>query len=209
MTPGFKIYIVLWGAVCLIALFLFIKDRKAIALFRVEYWRLIFKPWRLATFIIASSGMILIAPYSGDPTWDYVDAFFMSALAYLTAPWAIGAIYKVAKRNLNPSQAFLALCLWMFAASWSYDLYIVVRDGNYPITWFSNIFASSVLYIFAGLFWSLDWIEGRGVTFAFMENNWPYSISKSTFSNVVWVALPFMALVSFLILYFFWFKAGI
>ena len=159
--------------------------------------------------MIASSGIIVIAPYTGDPTWDYLDAFFMSALTYLTAPWAIGAIYNVAKRKLDPLQAFVALCLWMFSVSWSYDLYLVLRDGDYPITWFSNIFASSVLYILAGLFWSLDWIQGRGVTFAFLENNWPYSTSGPTFSKIVLYVLPFMALVSFLILYFFWFKTGI
>jgi len=153
--------------------------------------------------------MIIIAPYTGDPTWDYFNAFFMSALTYLTAPWAIGAVYNVAKGKLNPSQAFVAICLWMLSASWSYDLYLVLRDGDYPITWFSNIFASSVLYISAGLFWNLDWAQGRGITFAFMENNWPYSISDGSFSNIVWYALPFMALASFLILYFFWFKAGI
>ncbi|MBW1856011.1 MAG: hypothetical protein JRJ00_15255 [Deltaproteobacteria bacterium] len=152
--------------------------------------------------------MIVIAPYTGDPTWDFFDAFFMSVLTYLTAPWAMGALYNVARRKLNPSQAFVALCLWMFSASWSYDLYLVLRDGAYPITWFSNIFASSVLYISAGLFWNLDWIQGRGMTFAFMENNWPYSTSGAAFSKIVWIALPFMALVSFLILYFFWFKVG-
>jgi hypothetical protein len=97
----------------------------------------------------------------------------------------------------------------MFSASWSYDLYLILRDGDYPITWFSNIFASSVLYISAGLFWSLDWIQGRGVTFAFLEDGWPSSTSESTFSNIVWFALPFMVLVSFLIIYFLWFKARI
>lgn len=209
MAPIFKIYIICWITACLVALFLFIKDRKSFALSRLEYWRFILKPWRVTTFIIASSGMTVIAPYTGDPTWDYFDAFFMSVLTYLTAPWAIGTIYNVTKRKLNPSQAFVALCVWMLSASWSYDLYIVLRDGNYPITWFSNIFASSVLYISAGLFWSLDCIQGRGITFAFMENNWPYSTSDGAFFNILWYALPFMALVSFLILYFFWFKAGI
>ena len=153
--------------------------------------------------------MIVIAPYSGDPTWDFFDAFFMSVLTYLTAPWALGAIVNVVKRKLGPSQAFVAFCFWMFSASWSYDLYLVLRDGAYPITWFSNIFASSVLYISAGLFWSLDWIPGRGVTFAFLEDGWPYSTSESSFPKIVWFALPFMALVSFLIIYFFWFKARI
>jgi hypothetical protein len=209
MAPVFKFYIFCWSAACLVALFLFIKGWRSFAISRVEYWRFILKPWRATTFVIASSGMIVIAPFTGDPTWDYYDAFFMAVLTYLTAPWAIGAIYNVAKRKLNALQAFVAFCVWMFSASWSYDLYLILRDGDYPITWLSNIFASSVLYISAGLFWSLDWIQGRGVTFAFLENNWPYSTSDTAFSKIVLYMLPFMALVAFLILYFFWFKAGI
>lgn len=207
MAPIFKLYIIFWSTACLVALYLLIKGWKSFALSQKEYWRFILKPWRVSTFIVACSGMVVIAPYTGDPTWDYFDAFFMSVLTYFTAPWALGAIYNVGKRKLSPSQAFVALCFWMFSASWSYDLYLVLRDGDYPITWFSNIFASSVLYISAGLFWSLDWIKGRGVTFAFLEDNWPYSSSEGTFSNIVWFALPFMVLVSFLIIYFFWLKA--
>lgn len=209
MAPFFKVYVICWTAVCIVALFLFIKERETITLARAEYWRFIFKPWRLMTFAIACLSMIVIAPHTGDPTWDYFDAFFMSTLTFLASPWAIGAIYNAGKKKLKLSHAFIAICVWMFSASWSYDLYLVLRDGGYPITWFSNIFASSVLYILAGLFWSLDWIQGRGVTFAFLENNWPYSISESPFSKIVWYALPFMALVSFLIIYFFLFKAGI
>lgn len=209
MAPFFKIYIYCWTAACFVALFLFFKERETISLARAEYWRFIFQPWRVMTFAIACLSMIVIAPHTGDPTWDYFDAFFMSTLTYLTSPWTIGTIYNAGKRKLKLSHAYVAICLWMFSASWSYDLYLVLRDGGYPLTWFSNIFASSVLYVSAGLFWSLDWIQDRGVTFAFLENNWPYSISGSAFSKIVWYALPFMVLVSFLILYFFWFKAGI
>jgi hypothetical protein len=209
MAPLFKFYIICWSTACFVALFLLIKGWKLFALSRKEYWHFLLKPWRISTFIIACAGMIVMAPYTGDPTWDYLDAFFMSALTYLTAPWALGALYHVAKRKRRPSQAFVALCFWMFSASWSYDLYLVLRDGDYPITWFSNIFASSVLYISAGLFWNLDWIQRRGVTFAFLEEGWPPSTSEGTFSNIVWFALPFMVLVSFLMIYFFWLKARI
>jgi len=209
MAPFFKIYIICWTIACFAALFLFIRERESIGLARAEYWRFVFKPWRLMTFAIACSSMIIIAPHTGDPTWDYFDAFFMSTFTYFTSPWAIGALYNAGKRKLKLSHSFIAVCVWMFSASWSYDIYLVLRDGGYPMTWSSNIFASSVLYVSAGLFWSLDWIKGRGVTFAFMENDWPCSISESPFSRVLWYALPFMALVSFLILYFFLFKGGI
>jgi hypothetical protein len=204
----YKAYIICWIAACFVALFLAIKDRDTIPLARAEYWRFIFRPWRLMTYAIACFGMVVIAPYTGDPTWDYYDAFFMSTLTYFTSPWVIGALYNAGKGRLKPAHTFIAICIWMFSVSWSYDLYHVFRYGRYPETWFSNIFASSVLYISAGLFWSLDWIEGRGVTFVFLENNWPYCMSESPFSKVVWYALLFMTLVSFLILYFFLFKAG-
>jgi hypothetical protein len=209
MAPFFKAYIVCWVVVCCVALYLLIKERENIGLSRAEYWRFIFKPWRLIAFVIACLGMIIIAPHTGDPTWDYFDAFFMSTLTYLTSPWSIGALYNAGKGKLKLSHAYVAICVWMFSASWSYDIYLVLRDGAYPTTWFSNIFASSVLYISAGLFWSLDFIQGKRVTFAFMEKNWPDGTSESPFSKIVWYALPFMALVSFLILYFFWFKGGI
>ncbi len=209
MAPLFQAYIIFWMAACLVALFLFMKDRKNISLSHANYWRFLFEPWRLITFAVACSIMILIAPYTGDPTWDYFDAFFMSSLAYLTSPWATGTLYNMRKRRRKLTHGYIAVCVWMFSASWSYDIYLVLRDGSYPVTWFANILASSVLYVLAGLFWSLDWIQDRGVTFSFLENNWPYRPQKSPFSKLAWYALLFMALVSFLILYFFWFKAGV
>lgn len=151
--------------------------------------------------------MTVIAPYTGDPTWDYFDALFMSLLTYFTAPWAIGVIYKAAKKELPIKQAYVALCVWMFSASWSYDLYLLIRDGFYPTTWFYNIPASSVLYISAGLFWNLDWIKGKGVIFSFMDSDWPVPSLHTVFPKIVLFALPFMVLVTFLILYFFWFQA--
>ena len=44
------------------------------------------------TFVVATAGITLIAPYSGDPTWDYVDSVFMSVLAFATAPWVVGRL---------------------------------------------------------------------------------------------------------------------
>lgn len=203
-----KIYIICWGAACLLALLLFIRDRASYALSKRAYRQFIFQPWKITTFAIAVCGIVFIAPYTGDPTWDYFDAFFMSVLTYLTAPWSIGVLYLAMKRKVHLSQAFVAFCLWMFSASWSYDLYLLLRDGYYPITWLPNIFASSVLYISAGLFWNLDWIYGRGVTFSFWEANWPQSATDAKFFRIAWFALLFIVFVSLLIFYFFWFKAG-
>ena len=90
----------------------------------------------------------------------------------------------------------------MFSASWSYDGYLVLRDGTYPFTWLPNIFASSVLYLSAGLFWNLQWREGRGVHFGFTEPDWPAPLATPAFNRILWYALPFMILVAAMILPF-------
>jgi hypothetical protein len=205
MNVFFVIYISLWGAACIISLILYLKDKDDYAFSHRSYWRFLFVPWKAVTFLIATAGLMTIAPYTGDPTWDYVDALFMAFLTFFTAPWAIGAIYKVTKKELSLKQGTMAVCVWMFSASWSYDLYLLIRDGYYPPTWLSNIFASSVLYLCAGLFWNLDWKGKKGAVFAFMEKNWPVPSSHFALSRIIWPALPFMILVTSIILYFLWF----
>jgi hypothetical protein len=92
----------------------------------------------------------------------------------------------------------------MFSASWSYDLYLLLRDGDYPATWDVNIAASSVLYCAAGLLWNLEYRQGVGVTFAFMDEDWFASSQHTTFRRVALYALPFMLIVSVAILSFVW-----
>lgn len=205
MSTFFSAYIFCWTLTCLIAVFLYIRDKNIYAFSHVNYWQFLFIRWKVITFLIATIGMTVIAPYTGDTTWDYFDALFMSVLTFLTAPWSMGAIYKVVKKELPLSQGFVAVCLWMFSASWSYDLYILIRDGEYPITWFANIFASSALYILAGLLWNLEHRVERGVIFSFMERDWPMPLRDSGFKEIVWIALAIMILVVGLFVYFLWF----
>jgi len=139
---------------------------------------------------------VILAPYTGDPTWDYYDAAFMSILTFMTAPWSIATIFRFIKRKEKITIVYIAFCAWMFSASWSYDIYLVIRDGFYPITWWSNIFASSVLYVSAGLFWNLEHREGRGVIFGFMTSDWPTSNTGNDFNKILIYALPFMMLAA-------------
>ena len=191
-----------WSLACLAAIYLMYNYRRTIELFQLDYWRFIFQDWKIVTFLISAIGLIVIAPYTGDPTWDYVNAAFMSILTYATAPWVVGTIYRNLLRKSMMVQVYVAVCIWMFTASWSYDLYLVVRDGYYPITWLPNIFASSVLYISAGLLWSLEWKEGRGVIFGFMAPSWPKVAETQNFRKILWFALPFMILVAAMIVPF-------
>ncbi|MFQ5545878.1 MAG: hypothetical protein ACE5FE_07865 [Acidiferrobacterales bacterium] len=202
METFFYIYMTAWGLACVVALAIYLWDRRSFYLSHREYWQFLAEPWKLVTFGIAWAGITLIAPYTGDPTWDYVDASFMSVLTFATAPWAVGALYKAARRELPLKQAYVAACVWMFSASWSYDLYLVLRDGDYPFTWFVNIAASSVLYVSAGLLWNLEWQPNRGVIFGFMRGGWPSPSVHSRLGRVVWVALPFMLIAAIAVLAF-------
>jgi hypothetical protein len=68
--------------------------------------------------------------------------------------------------------------------------------------WWQNIFASSALYAFAGLMWNLHWKDGRGILFAFMEDDWPNPDTVPPFSKIMRFALLFMVLVALMMLPF-------
>jgi hypothetical protein len=198
----FKIYLASWSLACIIAIFLMFKLRYELDLFQKTYWNGLFQSWKLITFLIATAGLTLIAPYSGDWSWDSVDAIFMSVFTYTSAPWVLGTLFLAIKRKRNFATAYIAICLWMFSASWSYDLYILIRDGSYPMTWFANIFASSSLYLAAGFFWNLEYIKNRGVVFGFMEPNWPRISSERSFKKVALYAFLFMLIPTVIIVPF-------
>ena len=128
----------------------------------------------------------------------------MSVLTFFSAPWAVGTLYRAVRGQAGVAKAYVAVSAMLFSASWCYDIYLVFRDGYYPLTWWSNMAASSILYILAGMLWSLEWRPGRGVTFGFMEANWPDPAYARGFGKLAWFALPIMLLVSILILSFLW-----
>ena len=198
-----RAYLVAWSSLCLIALGLLWKNRRRLELCSRAYWLCLAKPWKLVTFVVAAAGITLIAPYSGDPTWDYVDSVFMSALVFATAPWVVGRLFRAVRRRFEGSVVFIAVVLWLFSASWSYDGYLLLRDGYYPVTWWANLVASSVLYLAAGLFWNLDWTE-RGWSFGFTEEEWPRRQSAGSFRQVLLPACLFMALVAAMTILFAW-----
>ena len=195
-------YLLGWIVCCLAALAVYLRQPRAYAISRQDYWRYLGAPWKLATFAVAGLGITLIAPYTGDPTWDYFDAAMMAVLTFVTAPWAVGTLYLCARGKLALRHAFVAACAWLFSASWCYDAYLLWRDGYYPVTWSANLVASSILYMAAGLFWNLDWRPGRGATFGFLEPGWPEPSGTGSFRHIAWIGLPFMVLAAVLILQF-------
>jgi hypothetical protein len=195
-------YLGAWSFACFIALFLGFMFRCRLLLFTRAYIDFITARWKWVTFVIAVTGMVLVAPYTGDVTWDYFDAFFMSVLTYFTAPWVIGVLYQGIRGKQSPAVIYIAVCCWLFSASWSYDLYILLRDGMYPNTWWSNLQLSSILYLCAGLMWNLEYWPDKGVKFGFMRDDWPNPAAQDHFIRIFWYALPFMILVSVLIMAF-------
>ncbi len=191
-----------WIIASLAAIYLMVRFPNSIGLLDSRYWRYLFQSWKIVTFLIAGISLTVIAPYTSDPTWDYVDAGFMSILTYATAPWAIGTLYLCLRGKGSIAQAYVAVCVWLFSTSWSYDLYIVLRDGDYPNTWLANIFLSSILYFSAGLLWNLEWKKGKGVIFGFMEPGWPEPTDAPMFSKIFWFTMPFMILVAAMIVPF-------
>lgn len=199
LSPIMQAYLAVWVILFLAAMAILVRQRKGISLLTRAYWHYLTEPWKVVTFLVALTGFVWISWHTFDPTWDYIDAAFMSILTYLTAPWAIGTLYRAMHKKAKMAHAYVAICLWLFSASWSYDAYMLWREGYYPITWWSNLLLSSVLYIAAGLMWNLAWKEGRGTLWGFKEPNWPDVGFRTPAVKIMWIALPFIILVSIII----------
>jgi hypothetical protein len=167
-----------------------------------DYRAFLSEPWKIATFIIATAGITLAAPYSGDPTWDYPDSIAMSVMTFVSAPWAVGAIFRSLRTGSGWMDVYIALCLMLFSSSWCYDAYILLRDGVYPPTWLSNLIISPCLYIAGGLFWNLEHIPGKGVIFSFQRGTWYHEKSGTSFRKVIWIAIPLMAFAAYAVAWF-------
>ena len=204
IDPFFYVYIFGWAAACLFAVGLVVRRPRDFEIAGPKYRRYLLQPWKIATFAVAATGITVIAPYTGDPTWDYFDALTMAALTFATAPWAVGTLYRALRGAAGLRQPYVAVCAMLFSASWCYDIYLVFRDGMYPVTWLANMAASSILYLLAGMLWNLEWRPVRGATFGFMETGWPDPAHAGDPARLAWYALLIMLLAGGLIVPFFW-----
>ncbi len=176
--------------------------RPAPLLFGPGYRKLLGVPWKLATFAVALTAFNVIAPASGDPTWDYVDATFMSLGAFTLAPWTVGVLHGVLRRKTPKTLLLPALSFWWITAGGGYDLYILLRDGSYPPSWASNLALSSVLYLLAGLLWNLEDHPQRGLRFSFFDSDWPRAPAGGLSLRLVLIGLPMVLIVAAAILAF-------
>lgn len=192
MTPTYALYTAAWIAACLAACYLMARHRSTLELFHPGYRRFMLQDWKVLSFLAASIALVLAGPYSNDETWDYIDAAVMCTLTFATAPWSVGTLYRALRRRTTWVKVYIATCLWMFSASWFYDLYIVLRDGVYSPYWFSNLPLSSLVYFAAGLLWSLEWTRERGVVFQFVWPYWPERDGEPNFRRILPFTVPFV-----------------
>ncbi len=165
-------YLCTWALATALALVMVGRAPREYELFSRAYVRCLLVPWKLISFALAAGFFVFAAPYTGDPTWDRTDGAMMSVLTYLTAPWSLGTLVRAVRRRVPRRRIYVAVVAWLFSASWSYDGYLFLRDGLYPATWWSNLLASSTLYLSAGMMWSLTHVPGRGMVFDFMTDEW-------------------------------------
>ncbi|MEZ4315995.1 MAG: hypothetical protein R3F61_00755 [Myxococcota bacterium] len=195
-----QLYTLVWSVACLLALgAVFVRDDLEIR--SADYWRFLLQPWKLATFATAWLALVLLAPLAGDPTWDRIDATFMGVLTFLTAPWAVGTLAKglFGQRGLLP--IVVAVVLWLFSTSWSYDAYLWWRDGIYPMSWLTNLVASGCLYLYAGVLWNLSW-RRQQLPIAFQDEAWPAPSDGDRFERVAPFAAGVIAPVALVLLTF-------
>lgn len=200
LEPEMAAYTALWLLAVLLALAHLWLRRDEYAQAYRGYVAFVLAPWKLGFYIVGAFVITAIAPYTTDPTWDRIDAPLMATLSYLTAPWALGALWRW--RRTPPAHLGVAVVLWMLSASWCYDGYILLRDGLYPPTWWSNIAASSTLYIIVGLVWNLDVRPGRGATFAFLEPVWLVPPARGAALRILAWIVPFALLGTASLAYF-------
>lgn len=197
MTAALWGYVAGWCVVTVAGVALLWRGRGRFVLTRSAYWRWLAQPWRLVTFAVGLVGIVVIAPYTGDPYWDYVDAALMATLAFTTAPWAVATVWRARRLGVD-AEVVAAVIVWLFSASWSYDGWILLRDGAYPLTWVDNLVASSCLYAFAGVFWGLDGRDGRMV-WAPADAGWP-QVADGGFRAIWPLAGAIMVFIALLML---------
>jgi len=195
-------YLLCWLFAVLLALNLSIKYK--ISLYSKLYYKYITQKWKVVSFLGGTCFMTLPAKYSGDITWTYIDALIMSILTYITAPWAVGVVYRCIKNGIGFKYLYIALCFALFSFSWVYDIYIYTTLGFYPPTWSSNILLSMPIYVLAGMVWNLSYTETSGIFFGFMKENWLHN--KSDFKDiygyaVILSSVILVELVSFLVFF--------
>jgi len=107
------------------------------------------RPWKLFTFFVGLSLLIMGSFYYSAPDWDIPISFIMSALAYLTASWSMHVLIE-RQWTKFPLMLFYTWftvdgCYWIYWKNVDPHVLELMRDANFP--------ASLSLYGICGLVW--------------------------------------------------------
>lgn len=201
MSTELWIYLAGWLSFCVAAAILAIRTvtirpRDALAFLAV--------PWKLVVFVPAILFVGFAGRFTDDETWDLATGFGMSILTVGTAWWAVGTAARVVRKMAPPAHLFVAIAVMLFASSWSYDGYLLLRDGAYTPRWLGNLMLSPTIYLCAGLVQNLE-MQGGKLAFAFTRASWPRLPADRSASKLSWAialtAIPLVAIAA-------WFLVG-
>ena len=204
-----RVWLAGWVSALGVAVIAVVRRPGAHAITRAAYWRALLLPWKLFALGCAMAIIALAAPVSGDPTWDLGDSILVSLAVFACAPAAVGTIARdVAGRRVGAT-TFVAVVLF-FVPCWTYELYVLLRDGAYPLTWQSNLVLSGAITLLAGLFFDLGRAEGERSTFAFRWKEWPQA-HRTPLSAVLPMAMlltaPVLAMIALFVVVY-WLEGG-
>lgn len=200
MTLSFQLYMSTWLFLSGVAVGIISRNPRRYG-FCMAYATYLFAPWKVAIFAPAFVFVTFAGQFSLDDTWDVINGAGMSILTFLTAPWAIGTLFKAHQAHVTKHQIFVAIITMMFSSSWFYDGWLVIRDGYYPSTWLPNLLLSPVLYLAAGLLWNLEIDNNRKASFGFFRANWPDTALQPINYSLFWKAAPFIAVAAFILVF--------
>lgn len=187
-------YVSFWIPLTFACACFMIAKRRKLPIFQRHYANLLIRPWKLATFVIATAALSYFATFGFDPSWDIPETLLMSALTFWLAPFSVGVAYRYAKGiRRDRTELFIATVLLFFSSSWFYDAYAALfLLGEYPTMAFANLGLSPFFYVLAGMFWSLE-CDGKHPTFAFARENWLESPRKGNcLFQSLWIVVPIM-----------------
>jgi hypothetical protein len=105
---------------------------------------------RRISFVLGTLVLCGLSLLAGDPAWDIPLSIIMATATYLTAPYAVST--WLARRVTARSVVY-----WLGSTAATFDIYQIARTGSWHPDWtVANLAASTVLYVCAGLVWTLD-----------------------------------------------------
>jgi hypothetical protein len=193
MTPFLVRYVMCWSLFCIGAAVLATR----LSLEPLENLRFLLVPWKVAVFVPAIVFVTFAGRYTDDETWDVVTGFGMSALTVLTSAWAVGTTWKVFTGERPWYSLFVVVAVALFASSWFYDGWLLLRDGAYTHRWLGNLMLSPIIYVCAGLLLN---VERHGL--AFTRTDWPRVADASVTPAMVAAGVPLVGVAAFVLVAF-------